>query len=166
MSVLVAKRREAKTEPMIFAEDLHSMLIDLMHRNFGIKNIYDFVRVQYAHKVFATEDFEYYAGQMSVMKHNMNNYASLLSANLRSAYYRYPTNLHEWQIRRDHMNDALVNCHQMERELQKVVDVFKVDVNAFHQVIAAIYKEIDLIKRWRQRDNKIKASLEKKAASE
>lgn len=139
MSVLTAKRREARCESLTFSETLHDMLIDLMRRNFGIKDVDDFVRVQYARGRIANEDFAYYRWQLQKRKENIEQYASRLTSNLRAAWFRYPTTMHEYELRRDAQNDAIANCKMIEKELQKVVDMFEVDINLFREHIKAIY---------------------------
>lgn len=67
--------------------------------------------------------------------------------------------LHEYEIRRDYQNAGIVNCNQLIGQLQHVVDVFNVDLNIYSKYIKAIDREIELIKKWRQRDNKIKSYL-------
>lgn len=54
---------------------------------------------------------------------------------------------------------AIVSCEQIVHELQRIVDIFEVDVNVYGRYIQAIDREIGLIKRWRQRDNRIKDRL-------
>ena len=40
------------------------------------------------------------------------------------------------------------------------MEIFEVDVNTYGRYVNAIDREIGLIKKWRQRDNKIKAYLQ------
>lgn len=49
MSVLVCDRKESKFEAIIFSEELHNMLTELMQRSFGIKDLDSFVRMRYAY---------------------------------------------------------------------------------------------------------------------
>ncbi len=66
----------------------------------------------------------------------------------------------EYERRREYQNNAIVNCEQLIKELQRVVEVFDVDINLYGRYVKAIDREIDLIKKWRQRDNKIKSHLQ------
>ena len=68
--------------------------------------------------------------------------------------------MHEYEQRRDYQNFAIVNCEQLIKELQRVVELFDVDVNVYGRIVRAIDREIGLIKKWRQRDNKIKSYLQ------
>ena len=49
MSVLVSDRKESKFEAITYSIELHDMLIDLMQRSFGVKDLDHFVRVRYAY---------------------------------------------------------------------------------------------------------------------
>ena len=43
--------------------------------------------------------------------------------------------------------------------LQRTIDIFEVDVNAYEPYVKDINREIELIKKWRQKDNQIKTHL-------
>lgn len=160
MSVLVSKRKESKFEAITYSIELHNMLIDLMQRGFGIKDLDHYVRVRYAFGKDATEDFAKYRYMMQNYKSRIDQLASLLTNNVRAANSIYPTSMHEYEQRRDYQNNAIVNCEQLIKELQRVVEIFEVDINIYGRYIKAIDREIGLIKRWRQRDNKIKSYLQ------
>lgn len=159
MSVLAAERKEAKDEAITFSIELHNMLIELMQRSFGIKDIDHVVRVRYAYGLDPIEDFAKYRYLMNESKTQINHIASLLTCNLRAARSLYPTSMHEYEKRRDYQNAGIVNCNQLIDQLQHVVEVFNVDLNVYGRYIKAIDREIELIKKWRQRDNKIKSYL-------
>lgn len=59
MSVLVSDRTESKFEAITYSIELHDMLIDLMQRSFGVKDLDQLVRVRYAHG----KDAGYYDAQ-------------------------------------------------------------------------------------------------------
>lgn len=146
MSVLVSDRTESKFEAITYSIELHDMLIDFMQRSFGVKDLDQLVRVRYAHGKDAKEDFSRYRYLM-------------LTSNVRAANSIYPTTLHEYEQRRDYQNTAIVNCEQLLKELQRIVEIFEVDVNLYSRYVKAIDREIGLIKKWRQRDNRIKSQL-------
>ena len=160
MSVLVSDRKESRFEAITYSVELHDMLIDLMQRSFGVKDLEHFVRVQYAYGKDATEDFAKYRYLMQNHKTRIDQMASMLTSNVRAANSLYPTTLHEYEQRRDYQNAALVNCEQIIKELQRVVERFDVDINLYDRYVKAIDREIELIKKWRQRDNKIKTRLQ------
>lgn len=160
MSVIVSERKESKFEAITYATELHDMLIDLMQRSFGIKDLDRFVRLRYAYGKDDKEDFSKYRYLMLNYKKRIDNLASLLTSNVRAANSTYPTSMHEYEQRRGYQNSAIVNCEQLIKELQRVVEIFEVDINIYGRYINAIDREIGLIKKWRQRDNKIKSYLQ------
>lgn len=160
MSVLASKRKESKFEAITFSIELHNMLLDFMQRSFGVKDLEHFVRVRYAYGKDEMEDFAKYRYLMSNFKNRIDQLASQLTSNVRAANSTYPTSIHEYEQRRDYQNNAIINCEQILKELQRIVEIFEVDVNTYGRYVNAIDREIGLIKKWRQRDNKIKAYLQ------
>ena len=159
MSVLVSDRSESKFEAITYSIELHNMLIELMQRSFGVKDLDQFVRLRYAYGKDEYEDFARYRYLMQKFKDRIDKFAASVTGNVRAANTIYPTTLHEYEQRRDYQNAAIVGCEQLKNEHQRVVEVFEVDVNVYGRYIKAIDREIGLIKKWRQRDNKIKSYL-------
>lgn len=160
MSVLVIDRKESKLEVIVFPETIHKMLIDLIQRGFGVKDVDEIVRVRYAYGKDLKEDYSKYRLLMHEFKVRIENLASSLANNVRIANSIYPTSMCEYDKRRDYQNMAIGNCEALKRELQSVVEIFEVDINRFAQHISAINREIELIKRWRQIDNKLKRNFQ------
>lgn len=160
MSVLASKRKESKFEAITFSIELHDMLLDFMQRSFGVKDLEHFVRVRFAYGKDETEDFAKYRYLMSNFKNRIDQLAAQLTSNVRAANSTYPTSIHEYEQRRDYQNNAIINCEQILKELQRIVEIFEVDINTYGRYVNAIDREIGLIKKWRQRDNKIKAYLQ------
>lgn len=69
------------------------------------------------------------------------------------------TALSEYYQRREYQNNAIATARQLLTILQRTIDIFEVDVNAYEPYVKDINREIELIKKWRQRDNKIKSYL-------
>lgn len=154
MSVLASKRKESREEAIAYSLELYDMLIEFMQRSFAIKS-----REQYATGKGLEVDYQAYAYIMLSTKEQIEKSASLLTANLRAARSLFPTSMHEYEIRRDYLNAGIANCNQIINSLQRVVGRFNVDLNAYGRYSKAIDREIELIKRWRQRDNKMKSYL-------
>ncbi len=154
MSVLAVKRNESQFEVVVYPSRINDILIDLMKRNFGVRDLDHFVRMRYARGLDTREDFEMYRHLMRKAKDRVSQYAALLIVNVRAANGVYPTSHEEYALRRDFQNNAIVHCNQIKSELQEVVKIFDVDVNTMKQAIEAVDREIGLIKRWRQNDNK------------
>ena len=160
MSVLVSDRKESQFESITYSIELHNMLLDLLSRNFGIKDLDHMVRIKYAYGQIESEDFSFYHYQMHKYKDRINKLAYILTNNLRAAKSIYPTSIHEYEKRRDYQSEAIINCEQLLNSLQQIVEIFDVDLNQYGRYIKAISREINLIKSWRQRDNKFKKHLE------
>lgn len=160
MSVLVSDRKESKFEAITYSIELHDMLLEFMQRGFGVKDLEHYVRVRYAYGKDETEDFARYRYLMANFKTRIDQLASQLTSNVRAANSTYPTSMREYEQRRSYQNNAIVNCEQIIKELQRVVEIFEVDINTYGRYVTAIDREIGLIKKWRQRDNKIKAYLQ------
>lgn len=159
MSVLVSHRKESKLEVIIHAEEIHDMLWDLASRDFGIKDPYNFVRKRYDSAKVKDKDYETYLYLLIDHKQHINELTKMLLMYLRAANSLYPTTLHEYEVRRDNQNYAIVTCEQLIAELQMIVEEFEIDINPYGLYISAIDREIVLIKKWRQRDNKLKSSI-------
>lgn len=97
---------------------------------------------------------------MTNFKNRIDLLASQLTNNIRAANSTYPTSMLEYEQRRSYQNNAIVNCEQIIKELQRIVEIFNVDVNTYGRYVKAIDREIGLIKKWRQRDNRIKSYLQ------
>lgn len=160
MSVLASKRRESRFEVLVFADELRRMFTEFAQRDFGVKDVDQLVRVRYACGKDKIENFARYHDLMRKSKDQVIQETALITSNLRGANSIYPTTLHEYEIRRDYQNYALAHCEILIKELQHIVELFDVDVNAYRRYINAIDREIGLIKKWRQSDNKIKSYLQ------
>ena len=130
-----------------------------MGTRYGTDYLDHFVRVKYAYGKESAEDFSKYRYLMLNYKNRIDQLASMLTSNIRAANSIYPTTLHEYEKRRDYQNTAIVNCEQLLKELQRIVEIFEVDVNLYSRYVKAIDREIGLIKKWRQRDNRIRSQL-------
>ena len=157
MSVLASKRKESRFEPVVFSLEIHDMLVELMQRQFGVKDLDQFVRMRYAFGKDKIENFSYYRFLMQNFKVRIDHLASKLTNDVFSANSIYPKTMTEYEKRRSHQTNAIVDCELLIKELQRVVTIFEVDINGCESYIHAIDREIGLIKKWRQSDNKIKA---------
>jgi hypothetical protein len=160
MSVLVSDRKESKFEAITYSVELKNLIIELMQRGFGIKDLNAVARRRYA---FGKDDIENPAKYIYLIQSftiRIDKVSSLVATNVRAANSIYPTSIAEYEQRRSYQNTAIANCEQLISELQQIVEVFEVDINIYDRYIQAINREIGLIKKWRQRDNKIKSHLQ------
>lgn len=161
MSVILSKRKPSKYEALTFASEIQKELTDLAIRNFGVKDLWFIMRTNPSINVDAM-DFEELEKEfrrtnwiMCELKKKIHNTSELLIEDLRSAYSRFPVNEHELQIRRDKLNNAIVECEIIRTELQYAVELFNVDLNCYERISKALDREISLIKTWRSKDNEI-----------
>ena len=84
-------------------------------------------------------------------------------ANITSANSIYASHEFEFDMRRKYQNKAIANCYQIYQELQYITSSFNSDMNKIVRLLDAIEKEIDLLKGWRQSDNKQRKKLVNKA---
>ena len=159
MSVLVSKRNKSRLNVLVNADTIYDQLIELMQRNFGIRNMKHFVRVQYVYGKIESEDFSKYSFLMNSAKKRLEQNASILANNLRTAKSIYPTNMTEYEERRKYQDLAIGNCRILLRELQRIADIFDVNLNIYTECVKSINSEIKMITAWRQKDNRFKSYL-------
>lgn len=159
MSVLVSNRQESRLEVINTALVIHDELTDLMQRHFGIRSIKQPLRKKFEYGITPDDNFERSMYLIQNFKGSIDQKSMSVINNLKSANTIYPTSIHEYEKRRDYQNVAIVECFCIINELQRIVDIFEVDVNKYQPYISLVYREIGLIKKWRQNDNKIKAYL-------
>ena len=160
MSVIKAKRKESRFEVLVHADNVHDMLLELMQRDFGIKDLAILVRKKYLFGKTQESDYKYYVMVMNQSKTRIDYLSRQLIASVRAANVLYPVSEAELDRRRDYQNNAIASCEQIKSELQRVVDIFEVDINIYARYFQAINREVHLIKTWRQRDNKLKSRLQ------
>ena len=88
-----------------------------------------------------------------------------LIENITNANSIYPTEefLHEeFAIRREFQWMAICNCKDIEQVLQGIRVDFRIDINKINKFLDMSKREVDLIKGWRQSDNKVRKGAEKK----
>ncbi len=159
MSVLVCNRKESRLEVIAQAEKLNLELRDLMIRNFGIKRPDEMLRKEFRYGKSPEEIMERSLFLLEGFKKKVDQKASLLTDYLVTANNIFPRNLTEYENRRQNQTYAICCCKEINKELQNVIDIFEVDLNAYDGYVDIVKREIKLIKKWRQRDNHFKNEL-------
>lgn len=90
------------------------------------------------------------------------NLAELVT-NITEANSIYPNYMFEWDLRRGFQDKAVANCYRLYQELQYIVSLFPTDLNRFVELLDDVEKEVQLLKGWRQSDNKKRKEAEKTA---
>lgn len=85
-----------------------------------------------------------------------------LIANITSANSIYAVHEFEFDLRREYQDKAIINCYQLCQELQYIAESFNTNLNTTTRLLDAIEKEVDLLKGWRQSDNKKRKQMKEK----
>jgi len=74
--------------------------------------------------------------------------------NAKSANTIYPTNSHEYQIRRDYVNKAIGNCQNLVSQMDIAITLFSLEIKGITPVISLIRDELRLLKGLKDSDKK------------
>lgn len=159
MSVPTNRRSESKLEVIVNAKVIQDRVIDLRQRNLGIKRINNKITRYYDYGVYAADRVERCRELINDFKISIFNTSEQLRENLDSANSITPISLVEYETRRMFQNLAIANCKSLKTKLQEIIDTFNLDINMYRQITIDIDREIDLIKRWRQSDNRFKLRI-------
>lgn len=159
MAVIARKRKESDFKVFDNAENLKRAMARLYQENFGIRDIYHPVKQQY--KISgdlrnAANYGLYFYEYVNIIQCSLDD----LIQDICRANSIYPKTLHELEVRRDYQNDAIGNCYIILDSMQTLNDIYDVDLNLFCECLDLLDEELRLLKRWKQRDNKIRHKLE------
>lgn len=187
MSVLKNKRDLSDMEFYKNAIRMTHELTNWMMRNFGtqrnprsvnqiIKNIseddqktIDDIFSKYGQSPnheFASEFPEWYVDRK---RKRLLDLCDELIENITNANSIYPTEefLHEeYAMRRELQTMAICNCKDIEQVLQGIRVDFRIDINKLDKFLDMSKREVDLLKGWRQSDNKTRKDIKKKIEAE
>jgi len=159
MSVVKSKRHESRLEVLVQVDRLAKELTDLMIRNFGTKDVNAMARRQYAYGKDVRENPAHYRFLISEYKNAIVKDLKLLNYHIDSANAIHPTNLVECDERRRLQDLALGNCDHIKHELQQFCDDFDVRIADYRIPIFELDREIELLKKWRRSDNRIRKKI-------
>lgn len=187
MSVLKSKRDLSDMEFYKNAIRMNQELVTWMMRNFGtdrnprsvnqvIKNIseddqktIDDIFSKYGQSPnheFVSEFPKWYVDHK---RKKLLDLCDELIENITNANSIYPTEefLHEeYAMRREFQTMAICNCKDIEQVLQGIRVDFRIDINKLDRFLDMLKREVDLLKGWRQSDNKARKDIEKKIEAE
>ena len=159
MSVIKADRKESRLEAVVYAEKVHDILTKLGQENYGIRDVRRALRPKYVPRRNEDPDIDYYLALLRNARTEIDTTAYLLSDDVRSAYSIYPTDMEEYNRRREYQDFAIAKCAQIQKDLGHIAEIFNVNLNMFEEGVKAVDREKELIKKWRQRDNRFKRKL-------
>lgn len=118
MSVLLGDRKESKFEAITYSIELHDMLILLMQRGFGVKDVDSFVRKKYAYGEISEENFAKYRELMRSFKSKVNQCASLIKYVRQQKFYgRYMDDWYIMNPSKEELENLLENVCKIAAEL-------------------------------------------------
>ena len=172
MSVLKAERKESDFYVLTHAHDLRKDLTDLMYRNFGYKKRrvravdrdgWPKTREQLdREQAQADYDDAYYTWMLQRSRDHIDRLLREMSDSIVEADSIWATCLAECDERRLCQDRAIANCFQIEQELQYVLETLLFDINKFTRYADSLKEEIELLKKWRKSDNKIRREILRK----
>lgn len=80
--------------------------------------------------------------------------------NITAANTIYPQSMHEYEMRRDYQNKAIITVEQIIQLLQFMLSTLPVSADRFKPVTELLMKEGALLRGWRKADNKLKEKFE------
>lgn len=80
--------------------------------------------------------------------------------NITAANTIYPQSMHEYEMRRDYQNKAIITVEQIIQLLQFMLSTLPVSADKFKPVTELLMKEGALLRGWRKADNKLKEKFE------
>lgn len=187
MSVLKNKRDLSDMEFYKNAIRMNQELVTWMMRNFGtqrnprsvnqvIKNIseddqktIDNIFSKYGQSPnheFVSEFPKWYVDRK---RKRLLDLCDELIENITNANSIYPTEefLHEeYAMRREFQTMAICNCKDIEQVLHGIRVDFRIDINKLDKFLDMSKHEVDLLKGWRQSDNKARKDIKKKIETE
>lgn len=82
--------------------------------------------------------------------------------NITQANSIYPNYMFEFDLRRSYQDKAISGCYNLYQELQYIISMFPSDLTRFTHLLDDIEREVQLLKGWRQSDNKKREQAETK----
>ena len=80
--------------------------------------------------------------------------------NITAANTIYPQSMHEYEMRRDYQNKAIITVEQIIQLLQFMLSTLPVSADRFKPVTELLMKEGALLRGWRKAGNKLKEKFE------
>lgn len=180
MTVLKRKRKASQFEVFHHLYEMRRDLTNLLLMDFGLSPAKEERVLQ---KVLNGRDFDqlsdrdkervirvqqriegYHDWFISSERSAIVDYLREITRDVFEANSIYPTCMAEYEQRRLMQDQALGKCYGLAQELQYVIESLPVNVNKYTRFAESIQTEINLIKGWRQSDNRLKRALSTNAS--
>ena len=183
MSVPVWKRTESKVEFLSNFNKLRKEIIQILLRDFGIKEktytveliktIYNIDNVDEEtlknimekYKMNSIDLIKYPPWLIDTWRHDILKLLNLLGVEIELGNSIYVTTEPEYIERRRHFTLAIGYCNALKDKLQEIISTINVSVGAYTNVGLLLKKEIDLLKGVRKADTKSWNKLKNKQSS-
>lgn len=183
MSVPKSKRGVSKIEFLNKAYDIHKKISTLLLRDFGIKSISRELKTFTHNAKMTHDDREAFTALCNKYRIDVESsyplwlilyYREWILDTLRAminhitiANTIYPSEPHlkrKLELRLEHQELTIGNCHQVLQALQLAGEVLPVDYEKFMPYVEMLHDEITLLKGWRKAGNKLaKANAQKES---
>ena len=176
MSVVKRKRNKSTFEVFHHLTKMRKDITDLLLRDFGYdfdkfrkqldrkfgnksyEEMSDAQRIAYSKQLNRADEFN--AWYIMQERSTIIECLHAINAHVYVANSIYPSKPEELTERRLHQDLAIGQCFRLVQELQYAIETLPVNVNVYLRFEEQIQKEINLIKGWRQSDNKFKKKFE------
>lgn len=183
MSVPVWKRTESKVEFLSNFHKLRKEIIQILLRDFGIKEktytieliktIYNIDNVDEEtlknimekYKMNSIDLIKYPPWLIDTWRHDILKLLNLLGVEIELGNSIYVTTEPEYIERRRHFTLAIGYCNALKDKLQEIISMINVSVGAYTNAGLLLKKEIDLLKGVRKADTKSWNKLKNKQSS-
>lgn len=173
MAVPASKRKEADSLFYTNYYKLYDNITKFLLQNFGTKPLKDKkvftnrCKMDEEDKELFLEMSEKYNFQIEsnypewVLEHFRNSIMECLDkglADITAAYTIYPNTVYECNVKREHQWNAISELNYLKQLLQRAISIFakEADIEKYMVHIEAIDKEIELLRKWKQNENKIR----------
>lgn len=176
MSVPKGKRKDSQFKVLTHWYEVRTMITDLLLREFSFREDKYIEKLQHKFGGSTFEDLsdedkhryqiedqrarQFHAWFIPKMKDVVFESITNVGRHIFYANSIYPTCKKELQERRIHQDRAIAACFALLQELQYAMETLPVDVNKFLPVAKELNLEIELLKGWRQSNNKFLKSIE------
>ena len=62
----------------------------------------------------------------------------------------YPNSVYEFNVKRQHISDAIINCYNIKHNLQLMIRFFPANMKKYIPYVKEIDTEVEMLKRWRK----------------
>lgn len=154
MSVIQGLFRRSKLEVINQAEAIQEDILEVCQNDFYVASQNYELRSKFSYgKVNTDENIRKRASMLELAKTRTIDWSDRALADLRAANAIFVKTSSELELRRTHQSKAIANYTKVLSELDSINRIFEIKDGCFTELVSSIRKEMDLIKKWRQKDS-------------